>query len=137
MSRSIKLAIESQHLGPNLKNAIYQKLKCLEGTCTKDGCVLEITQLGDIISAYIDRSNNVNIFNVKYQSNVFLPVLNTTYTSVVVASFPEGTIINVNNCPCITAIVMNKNFPVGSHIDIILKEIVYIDNRFQCVAKVI
>jgi DNA-directed RNA polymerase subunit E'/Rpb7 len=137
MSRSIKLEIESQYLGHNLKNAIYNKLKNLEGTCTKDGCILSVYHLGEIVSATIDRSNNTNIFNVKYDCNTFLPLLDTRYDAIVVSSFPEGSIINVNKCTSVVAIIMNKNLPIGDTSSVILKEIVYTDNKFQCVAQVI
>lgn len=137
MSRSINLVIESQYLGPNLKNAIYNKLKCLEGTCSKDGCIMSVSQIGEIVSATIDRSNNTNIFNVRYNCDTFLPQLDTIYDATVVALFPEGNIIEVNYCSSVVAIVMNKNFPIDTKLSIVLKEIIYTDNKFQCVAQVI
>ena len=126
--------IPSSALGVNLYNAIFNALKAKEGTCSTDkGCILSIS-FNRIIEAYASLTNK---FVVEYTYESFMPLVGVSYSSIVVAVYPEGSIINVNWCKHVTALILNKQFAVGTVVNVKLQEIKFNKNEFQCVAQCI
>lgn len=148
------ILVPSSALGANLLDDIDKILKSKEGTCSVAyGCLLRATFVR-IVAAYAKTTNrsfvpkceafppqtsmeasiSTNKFVVEYTYEAFLPQVDVEYKAIVVQVFSEGTIVHINGCKAVTAIILNIQIPVGSVISIKLKEIKFHKNAFQCVA---
>jgi DNA-directed RNA polymerase subunit E'/Rpb7 len=131
------ITLPSSELGSNLHHSLSNILRQREGTCSKkNGCVVRFVSLNKILEARIDFNYCTNRFHVDYTFESFLPRIGIVYPARVVSVYPEGSIVAVNDCDFVSALLIDAHMRVGECINVTLKEIAFRPKvAFQCVAE--
>ena len=86
-----RIILEHIYLDRNIMNHIKNKLNKLKNSCNKkDGYIIDILSLDEIIDHEISRSCNENIFLIKFNANIFKPKVGMKIKSKICMIYSEG-----------------------------------------------
>lgn len=119
------------------KNILSILCSTKEGTCTKkNGCILRIVELVEIIDALICTADKSNHFKVTYSYISFIPEIGIEYSASVFKSYQDGIIVIVNGYPSIKVLVPPGKYSCGDDVKVVIHELQFVDDSFMGVGDI-
>ena len=152
-----KICLNSKYLNSNIyKHLLDTLINITSEMCTQDGYILKINRIVDILNHTIGRTNNDNIFNIKFEADIFKPQKNMKVTGNVCMIYKDGIFINIidkqkmliptNNLKEYeyiekSNIYKHKNtkniITIGDNIKCIIKAVGYINKSYSCFGEIL
>jgi DNA-directed RNA polymerase subunit E'/Rpb7 len=152
-----KICLNSKYLNSNIyKHLLDTLINITSETCTQDfGYILKINRIVDILNHTIGRTNNDNIFNIKFEADIFKPQKNMKVSGIVCMIYKDGIFINIINKQKIliptsnlkeydfiekSNIYQHKNtkniITIGDNIECIINAVGYINKSYSCFGEI-
>ena len=152
-----KICLNSKYLNSNIyKHLLDTLINITSEMCTQDGYILKINRIVDILNHTIGRTNNDNIFNIKFEATIFKPQKDMKVTGTVCMIYKDGIFINIidkqkmliptNNLKEYeyiekSNIYKHKNtkniITIGDNIKCIIKAVGYINKSYSCFGEIL
>ena len=120
------------------KHLFDELIKQTKGECTEEiGYIIRVLEIKNIIDNTIENSSSDIVITVSFLVEVFKPVIGDVHDGVVIASFSDGALVNIQGVQkiMIPATKLKAPLKTGAPQSVKITAIRYNDHVFSCIGE--